>query len=161
MFNRNEIEAYRRGYRILDDGTLVDPKGNKVKGSITKNGYYETAIRIRGNISKFRFHRLQAYQKYGLKIYDIGIVVRHLNGNSKDNSPSNIDIGTDRDNKMDMPREQLLALSINASSYVTKYSKSDVRDIKEYHNESRSYINTMKHFGISSKGTLHFILNKR
>lgn len=39
-------------------------------------------------------HRLQAYQKFGDKIYEDGIVVRYLNGDRYDNSYDNIGIGT-------------------------------------------------------------------
>lgn len=161
MFNKNEIEAYNRGYRMLNNGILLSPNSKKINGSITRDGYYETGIRINGKTCKFRLHRLQAYQKYNNKIYNNGIVVRHLNGNCKDNSYDNICIGTDKDNKMDMPKNKVLELAINASKYVTKYSNLDVIKIKEYYKLTKSYKKTMTEFGISSKGTLYFIIKKR
>ena len=47
------------------------------------------------------FHSLLAYQLYGERYFEKGIVARHLNGNSLDNSPTNIILGTQKDNRAD------------------------------------------------------------
>lgn len=154
-----EKYAYLKGYRITDIGNIINPKGNIVKGWISKDtGYLAFAIRIKNKIANVAFHRLQAFQKYGNKLYKKGIEVRHFNGIKLDNTFTNILIGTSSENKMDIPESIRINRAIYAASFIKKYNKIDV--IK-YHNENgKSYKKTMQHFSISSKGTLHYILNK-
>lgn len=59
-----------------------------------------------------------------------------------------------------MAKDERIRLSVNASSYMSKYKEKDVKEIREYHNKTKSYKKTMEKFGISSKGTLFFILNQ-
>ena len=154
-FNRNEITAYNLGYRVNEKGDLIGLKGNPV-GSLS-NGYYKIKIRIKNGYINCLTHRLQAYQKYGEDIYKKGIVCRHLNGNALDNSFENIVIGTQSDNMMDRKKDDRIAHAKLATSY---WRKHNAKDIKKFYKNSKSYTKTMKHFNISSKGTLHYILNK-
>lgn len=97
--------AIERNY-IIDDRGFVYRNGNKLKGSITKEGYLKFNIRNKDNETHpVYFHRLQAYQKFGEKIFEEGIQVRHLNSNKTDNSWDNIDIGSRSDNMMDRSPE--------------------------------------------------------
>ncbi len=154
-FNRNEIIAYNLGYRVNKKGDLIGLKGNPV-GSLS-NGYYKIKIRIKDGYINCLTHRLQAYQKYGEDIYKKGIVCRHLNGNPLDNSIDNIAIGTQSDNMMDRKKEDRIAHAKLASSYNQKHNPYI---IKKYYFKVKSYKKTMEEFDISSKGTLHYILNK-
>ena len=43
----------------------------------------------------------------------------------------------------------------------TKYNDDKVIEIKNYYSMVKSYIKTMKHFGLTSKGTLHHIIKNR
>lgn len=103
--------ALIKGYTVTKEGILLNRNGMQVKGRIKdrKRDYYNFDIRIgpRKENKKVHcmIHRLQAYQKFGDKIYEKGIVVRHLNGDRYDNSYDNIDIGTNKDNKNDIPKE--------------------------------------------------------
>lgn len=103
--------ALIKGYTVTKEGILLNRNGIQVKGRIKdrKRDYYNFDIRIgpRKENKKVHcmIHRLQAYQKFGDKIYEKGIVVRHLNGDRYDNSYDNIDIGTNKDNKNDIPKE--------------------------------------------------------
>ena len=103
-------------------------------------------------------HRLQAYQKFGDKIFESGTVVRHLDGNSLNNNFDNIEIGTQQENMMDIPTEQRIAHAKHAASTQIKHNADE---IKQFHAKSCSYAKTMEYFGIKSKGTLFYILNKR
>ena len=147
--------AKERGYRVTDKGILYNPKIKMI--GFFKDGYHGTSIRIEGKSKRLQTHRLQAYQKYGNKLYNQGIVTRHKNSNSKDNSKRNILIGTHSQNMMDQPKEQRLKKALKATSFVRKYDKETV---KTFYNKVKSYKKTMQEFNISSKGTLHFILNK-
>jgi hypothetical protein len=154
---RIEELVYNRGYRVDKDGILTNPKGESI-GRVEPSGnlpYHLSSVKIDGRSKKFRTHRLQAFQKFGDKMYEEGICVRHLNGNSLDNSADNIEIGTHSDNMMDKSPEDRMKAALHATSFVRKYDKQEVRD---FYSEHRSYKKTMDRFGISSKGTLNYIL---
>lgn len=148
--------VFKKGYRIDADGQLLSPKGIVRKPSV-QHGYNKAAVRINGKVYKFGYHRLAAFQKYGEIIFSADCV-RHLDGNSLNNKLENIEIGTYKENKNDMPKDINKKLAEYATSFVRKWNKEE---IKRYHNTNHcTYAQTMQHFGISSKGTLWFILKK-
>ena len=154
---KKEMYFYNKKYRVTNDGILLSPNG-VLKTRLNK-GYCVARIRIEGELWDLFAHRLQAYQKYGDDVYNQGIVVRHLNGVSTDNSWDNIAIGTASENMMDIPQHIRISRALHATSFVKKH---DHEDIKKYYLENgKSYKKTMNNFNISSKGTLHFILNKK
>jgi hypothetical protein len=150
--------AFEKGYRIDEHGCL-SYKGRPLSGHISK-GYFMAGFRKKdGGAYNFSAHRLQAFQKYGDDLYKPGIQVRHLNSNPLDNSYKNIAIGNASENAMDKSPEKRMAAALIASSFIRKYDRDIVT---KFHKESGgSYKKTMLNFGISSKGTLHFILNGR
>jgi len=152
--NNAIIIAIDKGYYLNEEGKLFNSRNKEVIGNIY-NGYKHLSIRDNEGEVKIKFHRLQAYQKYKEKIFEKDIVVRHLNGNSLDNSSENIVIGSQSDNVMDMPKKIRLERAYYASSFTKKYNNNK---IKEFYNECNSYKLTMEKFNITSKGTLHYIL---
>lgn len=152
------IVAYNKGYRCTRNGKPIGPNGNTIKGC-HKNKYHFIKIRIpeTKNCKNIAVHRLQAFQKYGYKMFESGIEVRHLNGNPSDNSWDNIAIGDHRTNMMDIPEHIRIAKALHATSFVKKY---DEKEVKEFHSKEKSYKKTMEKFNITSKGTLHHILNR-
>jgi hypothetical protein len=152
---RIEKIAIERGYFVTEEGLCYSKRGNQV--GYINNGYYKVAIKIKGRNKKFSIHRIQAYQKYGDKIFEAGIQVRHLNGNPLDNSWENIAIGNQSENQMDIPEQIRIKRALIATSKVRKHKHKEIID---YYNKVKSYNKTMKKFNISSKGTLHFIINK-
>lgn len=157
IYNKYEIIAKGRGYTITSDGTVYSPKGNRV-GTHGKGGYKYFSFRIGGKIVKVYFHRFQAYIKFGDALYEDNIMVRHLDGNYLNNSESNIDLGTNSDNMMDIPKEVRINKSSNASK---KYSDELVQAIKLDKESGMSYKELMIKYDISSKGTLSYIINHR
>ena len=155
--------ALINGYTVTKEGILLNRNGIQVKGRIKdrKRDYYNFDIRIgpRKENKKVHcmIHRLQAYQKFGDKIYEKGIVVRHLNGDRYDNSYDNIDIGTNKDNKNDIPKELVF---INCGQISRKYSKETIESIRKDYENGMSYSNIMIKYNISSKGTVHYIIHK-
>lgn len=155
--------ALIKGYTVTKGGILLNRNGIQVKGRIKdrKRDYYNFDIRIgpRKENKKVHcmIHRLQAYQKFGDKIYEKGIVVRHLNGDRYDNSYDNIDIGTNKDNKNDIPKE---LVSINCGQISRNYSKETIESIRKDYENGMSYSNIMIKYNISSKGTVHYIIHK-
>lgn len=159
-YSRIEEIAAERGYFVDRQGNLHSPTRGLITPALGSTGYPTTLLRLGNRKKHLTTHRLQAYQKFGAKIYENGMVVRHLDGNPKNNSYANIEIGTQRDNNLDIPREVRLRTAIYATSFMTKYDKETVERIKEF-KKTHSYKETMREFGISSKGTLWNILNKR
>lgn len=157
LSNKVVIESYSRGYRILIDGSIQNPKGKILKGHVDNLGYLRITFRIDNKIVHAAVHRLQAYQKYGDLTFDTKIHVRHKNNNPLDNSYENILIGTPSDNMMDKTPETRLNCAINASSYIKVH---DHIAIIKRRNEGAKYTDIMKEFNISSKGTVSFIINK-
>lgn len=106
--NRITKLAYDKGYRVSDCGDFV--KGLRCPslklGTQDKNGklYKSFNIGIDGMSTRCYVHKLQAYQKFGEAVFENGIVVRHMNDESLDNSNINIEIGTQLDNAMDRIR---------------------------------------------------------
>ena len=154
-FNRNAEKAHEKGYRV---------KGDKVTGVTVcyvkllndRNGYPYFKIRHKGKMIKVMAHRLAAFQKFGEAMYEEGTQVRHLNGDPSDFRFTNIAIGTQSQNSMDRPKEQRVASAKHAASFQKKFNYKEVR---AFHEESKSYKKTMAEFGINSKGTLCRILN--
>lgn len=140
--------AKGKGYMVDNNGGvwLGDKRRSLVKDH---KGYYTFTIRCNlGDGDVFRrvwVHRLQAYQKYGDRIFDDFIQVRHLNGDECDNSFANIEIGTASDNMMDRPREYRVAQAKLAAKVLKKRVMADgiVYD---------SYMEAAREFGISGNG---------
>ena len=151
--------AYERGYRVTKEGHLLNPKGRKI-GSIDSCGYYRNIVMLNGKQMVVKTHRLQALQKYGDKLYENGIVVRHLNGNSLDNSFNNIAIGTYRDNAMDIPkhiRQKRAALIVKSS---IKYPKEFVLKLREEYKLVKNYRKLGKKYDMHSQ-IIWQLINKR
>lgn len=147
--------AVERGYFVSEEGFAYNKKGEKV-GHKHINGYLCIRFRIDKICTSLFIHRLQAFQKYGDLLYQDGVEVRHLDGNRENNSHENIVIGTHQENIMDIPEQVRIKKALHASSFLRKYDKEKVT---EFFEECKSYKKTMEKFSISSKGTLHFILN--
>lgn len=156
--NRAVVCAFNKGYRVREDGVVVNPKGGVAKVYITNKGYKKFNIRLNSKeVFLVYVHKLCAYQKYGDIVFQADCV-RHLDGNSLNNCPDNIEIGTQKDNMRDMPKEVRQKKAEYATSFVRKYNKNEVRVF--FKQNGSSYRKTMNHFGMTSKGTLWFILNK-
>ena len=160
---KNIVFAYKKGYRVDKEGNVFfDGKKRSLYKSWNKTktrAYFTFCIRNEEGYSRpIKVHKLQAYQKFGDKIFQKKVVVRHLNDDSLDNSFSNIDIGTMSENMFDMPSEKRKALAMHAASFNIRY---DAEKVKEYYHNCRSYKKTMERFCISSKSTLSNILKNR
>ena len=92
------IYAFNKGYTVDCLGNCFK-NGIEVKVMINKNGYKKFSIRINKEVIPVFIHKMQAFKKFGEKAFELGICVRHLNGNSIDNSVENIAIGTQKQNR--------------------------------------------------------------
>jgi len=156
--NKEQI-AYERGYRVTKDGDLLNPEGLKI-GCINSRGYNNTRIGFNEKTLYIATHRLQAYQKYGNKLFEDGIVVRHLNGNKSDNCWNNIAIGTSKDNSMDIPKEIRIKRSILGAKTSIKYPKKFVLKLREEYELVKNYNELGRKYNIPSNSVWQLI-NKR
>lgn len=159
-YKENIEIAFNKGYKVdLNGNVIYKEKLRKCQIKKDKSNccYYVFNIRNKKSLITIKVHQLQAYQKYGEKIFKDDIVVRHLNGNSLDNSYNNILIGTQSDNIMDIPEEKRKATAIHAASFITKYNHKEIYD---FYIQTKSYKQTMQKFNIPSKNTINMIKNK-
>lgn len=89
-------------------------------------------------------------------------VSRTTMSNRLNNRPDNLSLGSHSQNMMDRPYRTRRALALNASRHQLSYhTDEEVAAIKEFYRHTRSYQRTMQHFGLTSKGTLFYMLNRR
>ena len=142
-----------KGYYVDNYGILYNKKGEKLALSEDKYGYFSFGIRVNGSKpTRSYVHKLQAYQKFGDVLFNGEIVVRHLNGNSRDNSYENIEIGTNLENSLDRPKKQRI---LDASNPI--YNHGDIINDRK---NGLTYKEIMVKYDIPSKGTVSFIINK-
>lgn len=164
--NRHQglLLAIEKGYTCTKEGVVYSPKGymlkpftrNKSRKDMPEYLAFGVGLKNSRRTQDVLIHQLQAYLKYGDKILEHDCV-RHLDGNSLNNHWDNIALGSHIDNAMDKPSAVRTKVALNASSYIKKYDPVAVR---QFYSTCRSYKKTMENFGISSKGTLHYVLNK-
>jgi hypothetical protein len=157
----NEKIAYKKGYRF-EDGRIISPHGVDLKLYSTKFGYKRFSVLIGNRADRTRktlkvsVHRFAMYQRHKELLYMFKCV-RHKDGNPTNNSYSNLRFGSQSQNMMDRSKKERKIHSINASLKTRKFSDEIVKEIRKNH---YSYKETMKKYGISSKGTLWEILNR-
>lgn len=152
------FEAEKKGYIVSKSGEVFS-KNRQLKLYFIEGKYLCFTVVIGDKKDCLPVHRYQAYKKFGNRMFQSGIVVRHLDGDCRNNSWGNIAIGSQRDNIMDIPAEKRKEKAISASGHIRKFSNAEMLLIREFYKNCKSYKQTMEKFNISSKGTLHRILN--
>ena len=98
------ILAFQKGYRVNENGDVISPKGRILKKQVSNRNdipYFSFSIRLdKYDVCKIMIHRFVAYLKYGDLMFNCECI-RHLNGNSLDNSFENIEVGSLRHPKGD------------------------------------------------------------
>jgi hypothetical protein len=162
--NEMLVWIVRKGYVINDKGELYTPDGKLRKLDIDKRGYYRFSVQYKGCCRGINAHRLVAYIKYGDKMFEPGIEVRHLNGNRVDLSYNNIVIGTHHDNMMDVPKQIRIKngniASKKGGESRRKFTIGEVNEIKKLNKHGISY----KKLSIAyhtAKSTLSYIINNK
>lgn len=151
------------GYRVDDRGFVERPNGSIVSVCIREavEGHPLYVFSIRHGVVRYPqtvfVHKLVAYQKFGLRAFDPNVVIRHLNGNSLDNSWNNIEIGSQRLNSLDIPLERRIALARHAASFQRSITSDEARLIRE---TKPPLSEVMARFGVS-KSTASYIRSGR
>lgn len=158
------IVAKEKGYYVDDKGNVFN-KNNRQRKLNKINEYYAFNVRLcnpRRNVS-ILVHRLQAYQKFGDKIFGKNIHVRHLDGNPRNNSKNNIAFGSVSDNIMDMSKTVRIQKAKYAVSQTKTYISDEIKRnmLKDYYENNLSYKDLMIKYDINSKGTISYIISKK
>jgi hypothetical protein len=167
--NRYEQLAFEKGYRVVN-GCVISSNGKR-RSLYLKNcgerrlkypafSVYVGIINGKRKIGEVKVHRLVAYQKYGMAIYDSGVCVRHLDGNPENFSEDNICIGTQSQNMMDIPQNIRLINAKMAALTQRKFSDNDVRKIRNSY-ESGTSLNELCAEHKTSKSTMSYIVNRK
>ena len=162
--NRAIILAFQKGYTPLKNGNIIGTSGKPL--SLNKKdtrGYLVFGVRNykKRETIKIGFHRFIAYCKYGDKLFEDNIEVRHLDGNKENNNWDNIEIGTHSQNMFDKDEEVRLTQAIKASNNIRKFSDEQMEDIYKDRETGMTYKEIMKKYNISSKGTLSYMINTK
>ena len=153
---KEEIALKVLRYTISDEGILKNNKG-KVVGSLNRQGYQKIQITLNGKCKEVFTHRIQAFNKFGRKMYDKGIQVRHLNDIKTDNKRNNIQLGTAKDNYQDRGKEVIEKLQKKATKASIKYSIELIKQAKDYYIKTNNLKETARKFNIP-ESTLHYRL---
>jgi len=157
--------AVQNGYHYKNN-RIVSPRNNIKKYRDTNSGYYVFSFRPRveqypkRRVFSILVHRLIGYLKFKEKIFDPLLLIRHLDGNQKNNNWDNLEIGTYSDNMMDKSAELRMRQSLQATIHTRKFNDQEIIAIREDSKiHGLSYNQIMVKWNISSKGTLSYIIN--
>lgn len=147
------------GYFSTPSGKIYDPDQNEVHLHEKYSKKYEEPYLVfkRLNCTVFA-HRFIGYELFGKKIFKKGICVRHLDGNSTNNTHSNLKPGTHAQNMMDRPKEIRVKVATIASRKANPRTIEERLEIYEGLCQGMSYNALGRKFGVS-KGTLSYIKN--
>lgn len=162
--SKSIIWAHEKGFR-LENSKIFSPSGKELTLKSNWKGYLYFCFRPKVSqaggrkICNICVHRFTAYIKYGNSLFEKGIVVRHLDGNCKNNSFENLALGSHYDNYMDQTEEvrkkRLSLLSFNHK----KFTNEEIALIRQDHLINKlSYRDIMKKWGIPSTGSVGYIL---
>lgn len=157
------VKAYGMGYRVDKYGQVISPfsgKPRKLRKHLCAGvPYYDFTIKHNRQANVIKVHKLVAYQKFGKDAFKDGIVTRHLDGNSENNCPSNIDLGTQSQNQMDRDPEDRLSHSIKAATSKRVLTDHEVMQVRLRRSQGLTYQQLADEFGLSGKGQAHYIVN--
>lgn len=120
-------------YAAGDDGHIYDVSGSwprRRRAAITEKGYKEIALRANGDRRNFRVNRLVAEAFYGPP-KDSLPVCRHLDGCRRNNSPENLDWGTEAQNSADATAAGAWSGSANGGARLSADDVASIRSSNE------------------------------
>lgn len=155
--------VYDLGYRVTEDGRLLNPLGVELKGSVKifrGKKYLRIGVSKRaGEGTRYALaHQLVAYQKYGDEYLHSDAVVRHLNDDGLDNRWDNVAIGTQSQNFMDRPREVRVRHARRAASFRRCLTAKQVAHVRRLREQGLTYKKIREIYPISMSA-LSYLLN--
>jgi len=159
---RNQVIDYavKLGYTVAHDGKIISPYNGVINGGKDDKGYRTVSIRYKnGKSYPIKVCRLAAYIKFGDIVFNEKIQVRHINGICTDDSFHNIEVGTAKDNAYDRNKVDRVTHAIKAATHIRKFDDKTIHAIRIKHSIGYTYKELMLEYGITSKGTMSYIIN--
>ena len=157
------IEATERGYRVDDDGNVLNPQGVQLKTWPDTRGYLRFSLSTEtkkvGN-RKIYVHQLAAYQKFGRIVFAHGVEVRHLDNNHLNNSTSNLSYGSSSENEMDKLKEVRISTARKAAAARRKLSVEEAEDVRSKRASGAKVQQLADEYGVQ-KSTISYIINNK
>lgn len=122
--------AFAAGYRATADGQIVSPRGRvRLPYASPNKPYARLSVNVDGRSTHIYAHKLAAYQKFGEAALLPGVHVRHLDGNSLNNAPDNLALGSARDNAMDRDAGERRAHALKAATSRRRLTPEQAREV--------------------------------
>lgn len=134
--------AYEKGYRAKQDGTICNPNGKTVGYKVDGRNVF--SVHFEGVRNPIRCNRFIAYQLWGDDTLKEGVVVRHLNDVKDDDRFENLALGTQADNIADKKR----------NGTVRKKYSDDLRKTIHLYYLKYGFANTLRKFNFSGDSIL-------
>ena len=149
--NRAIIDAFSKGYRCREDGTVLKPDGTIQRLCESSLGYKRFGYVFEGKPRSILAHRFVMFCRVGDKIFTKGLYVLHKNDVGTDNSVSNLYLGTSKDNGRD---RILNERTVKRGTYKMLYSEiynyylvfGQKRTVEKYSLAQPSLLNIIKRF---------------
>jgi hypothetical protein len=152
-----ERVAYESGYRPTPDGGVIGPRGNLLKVYPNGKGYLEFKIKHDVNVA---VHRFIAYCKFGDKIYEPGLEVRHKKPTITNTHPDNLLLGTKRQNHFDKSPETRKRFAEAGAAALRSLSTDQVIQLRKDRVAGYKYKDLVRKYGIA-KSTVSYIVNRK
>lgn len=152
------IRFLTTGGQVLPDGTVVGISGRTLKPR-DQMGYYSVSVKHEGITRPVKIHLLQALQKFGIVEVAKAAHIRHLDGDSRNNSLINIALGSQSDNMLDQPEVTRKLRASNASRGRGKLTEAQWEEVARDYASGLGYKKLAKKWGVGM-GSLSYRLSK-
>jgi hypothetical protein len=158
-------EAYRKGYRIEEDGSVVSHLGRKLSLS-GSNEYLAFSVRLRDvpheRAKRFsiKVHMFAKYQWFGAEAFSAGVEIRHLNGDSENNGRANLALGDRSANMLDIPAASRVEKAKKAASVKRRLSQKQAEALRRDRKNGMKFSRLMDKYGVC-KSTVSYIVNNK
>ena len=154
------IIADEKGYKVLDDGSVVAPSGKILSLAKNKHGYLHFGITDAGESYNVMVHKLAAFQRFGGIIFDEEYEVRHLERGNSDNSLGNVSFGSHSENMMDISAVVRMHSSYASTLVTRKLSVAQVRELRQLREEGLSIRQLCQKYNLAVS-TVSYIVNRK
>lgn len=161
--HENVLIAFSRGYKVLENGTLIGPNGIKSIKLYGKQRYPNFTLTINNRVQSIVIHYLAAFCFYGYNAFNKNLVVRHLDSNTLNVSKSNIKLGSHSENNLDKNKtiRKSAAKKARASQGYraknAKFNNDEIRQIRKL-SKSNKVSDIANKFNVT-KGCIYNIIN--
>lgn len=154
--------AVRKGYCVDAVGVVYGADGAEI--SLRPDGEgYRVFTAGPGNSrerTSVRVQYLVAYQKYGERLFELGVQVRHLDGVRSNNRELNIALGTASENMLDRPVKERVAHARKAARVLRKLTDMEVRQLRRDREQGLTYRELCEKYSMTKSGVSYLLHRK-